>query len=162
MTTSRPQEVAFFRGRNVTITGDARAFPILVNTTDGELDPETFDVFFDWRNQWINYAAANGLQIVQISVTNNMTPPNAMMRKHIGEKCKDDGKLAGLGVTCAVVPSALLRGVVTALTWVGMGSAGVKTVASLSEAGEVAARFFSSAGLESPRFDGASYVTPTE
>lgn len=160
-TVNSPKEVEIFRGREVTITGDARAFPLMIVDTNGELDIETFDAYFTWRNAWIAYAEAKGTKLVQISVTNNAKPPSATVRKHIADMGKNDDKLAGLAATYVVVPNALLRGVVTAVTWVMGSSNTIKNYATLGEAAEAAKRYFASTGTRAPEFDPQTYQFPT-
>jgi hypothetical protein len=159
---SRPQEVVFFQGPQVTITGDVRAFPLMVADTNGEVDVATFDPYFEWRNQWIAYAASRGVKLIQISITNTAKPPSATVRKHIADRVSDDAKLAAFGGTYMVVPSALMRGVVTAVMWVMGSSEVVKNFGTLADAADAASRYFADAGIEAPTFDAQNYKVPTK
>lgn len=121
-----------------------------------------FDPYFEWRNEWVAYAAARGIKLIQISITNNAKPPNATVRKHVADKCRDDDKLEGLGGTYMVVPGALMRGVVTAVTWVMGSSSIVKNFGNVVEAYEAAKRYFAAAGIEAPNFEAREYTLPTD
>lgn len=159
----RPKEIEIFKGRNnLQITGDARFFPLLIVHTVGDVDIPTYDAFFEWRTQWADYAATKGTKVIQISLNDEgLKPPSATVRKHMAERAKNDDNLPGWAGTYMVVPSALIRGVVTAVMWVAGSSLNIKNFPTLTEAAMAAHREFENMGLEYPPFDAAHYVVPS-
>lgn len=142
------------------MVGDYRYFPITIMHVQGQPSEAAMDfLFLTWRQQAIDHALENGLKIANIVKMTQMSPPSATARKRAGEHASKDASNPGLLCTNLVVSSALVRGVLTAISWVaGTDNAPTTHARSIEHALKNSCRAFEQAGMQPPEIE--SYTPP--
>lgn len=96
-------------------TIDSRNFPINVIWWGGMMNPTLYDKVWEYRNQ---YLVDRSPVIIIINDINDGKPVDATTRKYLADKGKNDPRLqSGEILAVMVVSNAILRGVLTAVTW---------------------------------------------
>ena len=131
---------------------DARHFPVLTATWAGMVTTEILDRYFEARAPYLRHAEALGLRTVVVTDMSLQEAPNSVIRRYIAEQGKlidpDFPSLLGYVV---VVPSRVLRGMVTAIQWViGDMWVELRQTPSLADAYRVAGQIYRDAGLVAP------------
>ena len=99
---------------------DVRAFPYFIAHWIGTPTVPLVDGFLQARRKIFERAVAEGAVTVQITDLSNFGTPTAVVRKHLGAvgKVQDDEFSDVFAGYVLVVPNAVIRGVITALTWI--------------------------------------------
>ena len=136
----------------ITLQLDATYFPVLTATWVGTVTTEMMDVYFEVRAPYLRLAEALGRKTVVITDATRQNVPNAVVRKYIGDEAKRiDPTFPSLLGYAVVVPSRVLRGMVTAIQWVvGEMWVDLRQSPSLEGAYEVTRQMYRDAGLVPP------------
>src|SRR5690606_1116325 len=84
--------------------------------------------FYNARSEFTSHAQKTGVKLMQITETSRMGVPPASVRKAIAEHTlRADAEAGCMLEYVVVIPSSIMRGVVTAVTWI-TGEKGTPTV----------------------------------
>ena len=149
MTTHRIHEFAIHGG---SLHLDATHFPVLVATWAGTITHEIMDAYFELRAPYTQRADELGLKVVVITDATRMDLPVAAVRKYIGEQAKAiDRSFASMLGYAVIVPSQLLRGIVTAIGWfMGDHALVMRQAATLEGAWAETQKLYAEAGATPP------------
>ena len=155
-------KTAVFRGEKGTIVADSRHMPIHIMVWIGSPSIEQVDLYFDHRAEMIT---ASPTSVVCVHDLSQLQTPPATVRKYLGDRGGvEDAKLDKLARYYVVIPNALVRGVITAITWVGGSKIKpISYVSDMSEAFQKAMANLGELGVAPPtNLDIQNYVPPDQ
>lgn len=123
------------------IVCDTRHFPLIVQAWIGQPSLEMAKSYFELRRaMFFERARMEKTKVFIVADLSKLSSPSAIVRKYIGDTAKiEDDRDELLGYV-SVVPSAIMRGVVTALKWIIGDDVKPITLASSMEEGFARAR----------------------
>lgn len=129
---------------------DGRFFPLLITGWFGDLTHELVVHFFEARSEFTSHAKQAGLKVIQITESSRMGVPTAAVRKSIADHTLQADANSGVMIEYVVViPSSIMRGVVTAVNWIsGDKGTPMVNVGSLDAAFSRVEKVFSNAGIK--------------
>lgn len=156
-------KVSRFSEDGCTITWDRRYLPLLISHVGGKATMAAINFYFNARNEMLNEEGRAGRKVVIINDMSDWVVPPATVRKELGDRAKGDTTLKMIIRYINVVPSPVLRGVITAISWV-TGSDNlqpVQIVSSMDEAIRTAYKTLQDEGVDSfPNIQ--SYTRPDD
>lgn len=158
-----PQQLIRFHDGGSTLIIDNRYFPLTIYTWFGAGSIPLVDEYF--KRRWENDARARKENTKVILVTDlaHVSPPPATFRKAMGERAKETDVSDALHCYITSVPNALMRGVITAMQWIGGEQMKRNTnVANMAQALHLAINEYEKLGIDPPQLNVAEYVSPTQ
>jgi hypothetical protein len=129
-------------------TLDASLFPIVPVRWVGEMTPELFDKFWDARDKHLDDFVPT---VIFVHAINEINPMNSIVRKYLSDKAKNDPKIQkGLFFSIIVVSNPLIRGTLTAVSWMAGDMFPMDFVSDLNEGIKRAARLEEGKATECP------------
>ena len=131
---------------------DERSWPLVTNTWFGASTEPLVEQFFRHTDGQLDRAKARREKIVMIADTYAASPPSARVRRRITELTSAQGprSIPLVLVSLTVIENVLIRGAVTALSWIDPSLARGKTVASFDDAVAGALAAMQAAGVRVP------------
>jgi hypothetical protein len=129
-------DVTVFEDGDAAIVIDERSWPIITGTWFGATTETLVTQYFAHSAAQLARAGVGQRRIVILTDTYATKPPSAKVRQRIGELSRTQVEASRPRVLAnyTVIESALIRGVVTALSWIDPSMADTKNVPSF-EAG---------------------------
>ncbi|MFV8756429.1 hypothetical protein ACNOYE_38265 [Nannocystaceae bacterium ST9] len=149
-----PPAILRLQGQDCSVVFDTRSLPIVFATWSGVPDLELIDAYFATQVQQSTILRPSGRKMIIISDCRTMGRATPVARKRIAELSDAQRELFGATMlgSCTVFSSALIRGVLTALSWLDPGLR-VPTFATLEAAVAWAAQQLVAAGVAVPQVD---------
>lgn len=143
---------------------DNRYFPILMTAWYGEPTMQLSQRYFETRQQiFFSRGERDGGKGIIAADLSRMKAPPATIRRYMGEQGKAQDVSPFFDGYCIVVSNALLRGVVTALTWITGKSDDVRGYfPHIGEAMNKAAILLREQGNVDPSVDFLEYQIPEQ
>ncbi len=140
---------------------DERSHPVIVTTWFGEATVGIVDEYYDWLGPRLAQAHATGERLVLMNDTFAIERPTPMVRKRLAEKTEAQNPVHGKAIvgSVVVIESALVRGAVTALSWILPSLSSSVFVGSIGEGIEASLTIVAREGLRAPS-NLRSYVRP--
>lgn len=135
---------------------DTRYYPLLISGFSGVPTIELLDAFYLVRDPVMYASKELEAKLINVVDMTRMDVPNPVVRKYLAEKGGAlDIQLQVLDTYVTIIPSAVMRGVVTALNWV-MSDKGARTVTAsdVDTAIKLASKRFQELEVEFPRPEG--------
>lgn len=130
---------------------DDSAFPITYARFEGEATITGFDEYTAWLDAVTARAAARGQRFVTIIHAPGKVQIGADVRRHIGQWTSQQTPTDTVVGSIVVFDSAVLRGVLTAVSWVSPKQMQrVDSVATVAEAWQLATTMLQRAGIQPP------------
>lgn len=130
---------------------DTRYFPIFIHEWHGTATMKIAEEHYPAREPVYERARREGAKLVIITDLSNASTPPATVRKLLGEKAQSDANVDELIGYVILVPSAVMRGVVTALSWIiGENVKPIVYARSMEDALEKATKMAEHAGVTYP------------
>lgn len=131
---------------------DERSWPLVTSTWFGTSTEPLVEQFFRHTDGQLDRANARGEKIVLIADTYGASPPPAKVRRRIAELSSAQGPRSEplVLVSVTVIQSVLIRGAVTALSWIDPSLSRGKNVASFDAALASALAAMQAAGVGVP------------
>lgn len=137
---------------------DSRHFPVVVQAFIGQPTMEMAKTYFEARRAWFERARVENTKVFIIADLSKTSSPTATVRKYLGDTAKIEDDRDELLAYATCVPSAIMRGVVTALKWIiGDELKPTTLVATMDESFEKARKTLESHGVNVPPF---AYTPP--
>jgi hypothetical protein len=139
------------------VTMDTTYFPIVKCWWAGVLSPESVDKFWVLRDEIL----ANRVPlVVLIHHIDDSKPVEATSRKYLAEKAKADPRIQkGEFISVMVVMSAILRGVMTAVTWMAGDEFPMEFVSNMEQGFKVARKLLEKRDyLDIPTIDANAFT----
>jgi hypothetical protein len=134
---------------------DDTYFPVLTVATNGLPVMDLMAQFYHHRDQCLEYAKQNGIRTVLMSDLSHMKTPDAVERRKLSELAAEkDAPFIGshLG-TVFIVTNPLVRGIITAVSWVvGESVVPASYAPNVARAAKEIGRLYTAAGLGTPEF----------
>jgi hypothetical protein len=155
-------EIMSFRESGCHMIGDYRHYPIAIMHVIGQPGESSMDfLFVTWRGKITQHAFEEKKGVAVIVNLSQMIPPTATVRKRAGERAANDRATPGLVSTNLIVTSALLRGILTAVSWVaGNENAPTTHARSMEDAIANSLQALEKAGIKGPALEPTGYVMP--
>jgi len=118
--TYQPQGISQYQFAKTRFVFDDSIFPFFGLRHYGPGNPDTLRLLYQVRKPVTDYASKHGKKVVMIYDIEQMQVPDAVSRKGVAEIAKVAETSPGFATTIVIVPNPLLRGVVTALAWMGV------------------------------------------
>jgi hypothetical protein len=134
------------------IVVDERSWPIVTSTWFGAATVPLVDAYFAHSDRQLDRAKASHAQLVMITDTYATKPPPAKVRQRIAELSRVQSPRSQPVVldSITIVENALIRGVVTALSWIDPSMARTKNVGSYQAALDEGLATLKAAGIAPP------------
>lgn len=143
---------------------DAEHFPLVVNRIVGKPTLDAFSPYIERQKALLRYAAAENVKVVIINDFSESTPPDAVVRKRFVEGAEQVGQTHADSLLCwvPIVTSPLIRGVMTALSWMFSDNSNVpiQYANSMSNAISKSLKIFEEMGCPAPNVSPGSYSFP--
>ncbi len=141
-----------FRSSDGTISADDRSFPVVVCTLEGELDPRLVDDLFDWIDRLVREASARGARYVMVFDAATVHRPSPAVRGRISKRVDALPPVwLELNISALmIIENPLVRGALTALSWITRAKLSVTYVASIPAAFAHARKDLARAGIQAP------------
>ena len=153
------KQISRYTDDGCTIIWDRRYLPSLIGHIRGKATMAAIDFYFEERNATLLAAEKAGEKVVVLNDMTEWIIPPATVRKALGDRAKNDVNIKSIVRYVNVVPNALLRGVITAISWI-TGDEGLQPVqitATFDEAIRIATGALREAGVSQvPRVDNYS------
>src|SRR5690606_26182016 len=148
-------EVAF-------VVVDARYAPLLITTWVGAPSETQVRRYYDWLNERVEEARANDQQIVTVADARDADSPTATVRRLFAELADESferhrGVLHG---HVAVLSGTILRGALTAVSWMMRRGPAIQVEAQLSTGIQRALAQLGQLGVEPPELLPTQYRAP--
>lgn len=144
-----------------TVLADTQYFPVIINKWIGEITPELYDLQWEFRDEHLIDRVS---MIVFVQEVNDVDAPSATTRKYLADKSKADPRLQGPNVQVQlvmVVSNPLLRGVLTAVSWMtGQDTMPMEYQPNLQRGLEAAKSILDTHNVVCPDFDSNAYRFP--
>lgn len=144
--------IAIVREGTASVVLDSRAWPVVITTWFGTPTEGLVDRYFDQHATILERGRKNSERIVLISDTFATERPTATARKRIADRTSAHADVAQ-SITLQsfiVIESALIRGAVTALSWVMPSMEENEVVGSIETAIDRALAALDAAGIARP------------
>lgn len=112
--------VSQYQYKDTRFVFDDSIFPFFCVRQYGPGVPDTLRLIYQVRKPITDHAAKLGTKAIMIFDINEMPAPDAVSRKGVAEIAKVGEAVPGFLTTIVIVPNPLLRGVVTAIAWMGV------------------------------------------
>jgi class 3 adenylate cyclase len=130
---------------------DDSAFPIIYARFEGEATTSGFDEYTAWLDAVTARAAARGERLVSIIHAPGRVQISGEVRRHIGDWTSKQVPTDTVVGSIVVFDSAVLRGVMTAVSWVSPKQMQrVDNAATVAEAWQLATTLLLQAGIQPP------------
>lgn len=141
---------------------DARYFPLLVTTWVGAPSETQVRRYHDWLDEQVEAARTRGVQVVTVADAREADSPDATVRRLFAELADDafdrhNGILHG---HVAVLNNAVLRGALTAVSWMMRRGPSIRVEAELGPAIRKALLMLDQLGVDHPEPLPTKYVAP--
>ncbi|NVB36501.1 hypothetical protein G6O69_01565 [Pseudenhygromyxa sp. WMMC2535] len=139
------------------VSTDMSFFPIVPLWWAGEMSPKLFDEWWAYRDrEMLGRVPA----VVLVHDINDINPVTPTTRKYLADLAKKDAPIqAGETFSIVTVASPVLRGVMTAVTWMAGDRFPVEFVPSVRDGFKAAIRHYKKRGIEEyPIVDASDYV----
>lgn len=131
------------------ITIDTTHLPIVITRVAGDTNKAIYDKYWSYRDEFLTNLYD---LVIFVNEIGEMKPLEALTRKYVAEKAKNDPKIQqGLFTNVMIVTNPILRGVLTAMTWmVGKDKFPMALVSNVHEGFRTAARLLEERGIQVP------------
>lgn len=155
------QGTKFFSDGRCTIVVDERHKPLHVVTWMGPPAEGPVRQYFDWSTQLVHEARKSGRSFAIVADTSQGDRPDPKMRALMAELSDGMPRAEDLITVYVAIPSALVRGAITAMQWLTRKRWPIEIVPSLAEGLKRATATLAARGAPLPAgFDAARYHRP--
>jgi hypothetical protein len=113
--------IEWIRERDCAAALDSRSHPVMISSWYGAPSVKLVDEFYRWSDRRAAAAMAAEQQLIRIADLSNARPPSGHARKRAFEHTRNDLVTEVTLALIVVVDDPTLRGVVTAMRWLGGG-----------------------------------------
>lgn len=113
--------IEWIRERDCAIALDSRTHPVMISSWYGAPTVAIVDEFYRWSDRRAAAAMAAEQRLFRIADLSNAQPPAASVRQRAIEHARNDVVAEVTLALIVVVNDPTLRGVITAMRWVGGG-----------------------------------------